>query len=230
MIPIHHQSSSHGQTDNQGPGQQPHFEGTPHPRQQVPHPDYPDSVPAVPKTQYQAAPTVSRQSDESNEKSSTDPSIGQSVGESPDEKPKPKTPMDTIYDILTEVRDWEAKVSSFNGVKTDGEYKYLEEMLTRNLIKLDGIESGSNTDIRQARKTAVCAIQASLDQLELKAFSAEQDVDSSQPSASGQTGDGVNQNNGSRPPQNVPHVPVTSGSRSDPTKVKEMVLDSEINC
>ncbi|OWF41015.1 BAG family molecular chaperone regulator 3-like [Mizuhopecten yessoensis] len=237
VIPIHHQSQGHNQ-------QQPHYEGTPHPRQQIPQPDYPNSVPSAPPSQYHAGPTVSQSNttsslpqhhadptvsqSESGRKGSTDSLNGQSGGHGQPEKPKPKTPMDIISDIVSEVRHYEAKVADFRGLKTDKGYKYLEEMLTRNLLKLDGIESGSNNDIRQARKNAVREIQASLDQLELKAFSAEQSVDSSQNSASEQSGSASNNN---KQPLNISHISVSSTEdKANPTKVKEMVLDSEINC
>ncbi|XP_060066291.1 BAG family molecular chaperone regulator 3-like [Ylistrum balloti] len=225
VIPIHHQTSSQGQGNNQGQGQQPpHYEGTPHPRQQVPHPDYPNTVPSAPPSQYHSEPSVNQQSSE--RKGTPDEVNGQANGHNKQEKPKPKTPMDTISGILSEVREYEAKVANFQGLKTDKEYKYLEEMLTRNLLKLDSIESGSNNDIRQARKNAVREIQASLDQLELKAFSAEQSVDSSQDSASEQSGSTSDNNK----QQNISHISVSGEDKPDPTKVKEMVLDSEVNC
>ncbi|XP_033726520.1 BAG family molecular chaperone regulator 3-like [Pecten maximus] len=227
VIPIHHQLSSQGQGNNQGQGQQQtHYEGTPHPRQQIPQPDYPNSAPSAPRsTQFSAPPTVNQSNTESDRKGSSDDVNSQTNGHTrPD---KPKTPMDTISGILSEVREYEEKVANFQGLKTDKEYKYLEEMLTRNLLKLDGIESGSNIDIRQARKNAVREIQSSLDQLELKAFSAEQSVDSSRDSASEQTGSTSDNNK----QQNISHISVSSSDdKPDPTKVKEMVLDSEVNC
>ncbi|XP_069106650.1 BAG family molecular chaperone regulator 3-like [Argopecten irradians] len=223
VIPIHHTMSNPGNGQGQS---QTRYEGTPHPRQQIPQPDYPNSGPSAPSSsQYSAPPTVNQPNTETDRKVSSDEGNGQANGHNKQEKPKPKTPIDTISAILSEVREYEAKVSNFQGLKTDKEYKYLEEMLTRNLLKLDGIESGSNNDIRQARKNAVREIQASLDQLELKAFSAEQNVDSSRGSASSEQSDSNKQ-------QNISHISVSSSDDKQPdaTKVKEMVLDSEINC
>lgn len=62
----------------------------------------------------------------------------------------------------------------FTGKKSDKEYKYLEEMLNRSILKLDGIEAGDNEAVRQARRSGVKDIQSFLDQLDLKAFVEDQ--------------------------------------------------------
>ena len=126
---------------------------------------------------------------------------------------KPKTPMDVINDILTECQQFKDRVNSFRGTKSDKEYKLLEEMMTRSILKLDGIESGSDTSIRQARKKAVHEIQSYLDQLELAAFSAAAPTPS----------DASSNRSGSEERSKQ------SDTKND-KNVKEMVLDSEINC
>lgn len=127
-----------------------------------------------------------------------------------------KTPLDMIHDILCECQQYEERVTTFKGSKKDKEYKLLEEMLTRSLLKLDGIESGQDLSIRQARKAAVKEIQSYLDQLELKAFSEEM-PSSSQPNTN--TSD------------NEQTVDSSEGDKDkDHKEVKEMVLDSEVAC
>lgn len=61
-------------------------------------------------------------------------------------------------------------VEEFVGKKTDKSYRCLEELLTKELLVLDSVETGGHETVRQARKEAVQRIQAILDQLEKKAF------------------------------------------------------------
>lgn len=113
-----------------------------------------------------------------------------------------------MQSILREAEETQAKVNAFNGCKTDKEYIYLEEMLTRLLIKLDNIESEGKDEIRNVRRQAVKTVQSSIDQLELKAFANEQPEP---PAASGE-------------PMNS-HQDEAEGS-----DMREMVMDSEMNC
>ncbi|ESO85296.1 hypothetical protein LOTGIDRAFT_77951, partial [Lottia gigantea] len=98
--------------------------------------------------------------------------------ELPKQPPKPKSAEEraneTIDAVTEEVRDLEAKVNAFAGKSKDKEYKFLEEMLTRELIKLDGVEAEGHDDIRMRRKQTVRYIQQTIDMLELKASSNEQ--------------------------------------------------------
>lgn len=61
-------------------------------------------------------------------------------------------------------------MDEFVGRKTDKSYRYLEELLTKELLELDSVETHGQDAIRQARKEAVRRIQAILDRLEKKAF------------------------------------------------------------
>jgi len=122
---------------------------------------------------------------------------------------------------VNEVKTLETEVNSFNGVKSDKGYKYLEEMLTRSLLKLDGVESGSLDNVRTARKQAVKLINAALDLLELKAVAAATNVPS-EGSSSGSS----NTNNSNSQPINTQQT----SHGGNPVRVKEMQLDSEIPC
>jgi len=65
-------------------------------------------------------------------------------------------------DILLE------KIENFQGKKKDKEYLYLDEMLTRHLIALDGIEPEGQTEIRQLRKESIKSVNRCLSLLDHK--------------------------------------------------------------
>merc|ERR1712013_524744 len=65
-------------------------------------------------------------------------------------------------DILME------KIDNFKGTKKDKEYLYLDEMLTRHLIALDGIEPEGQTEIRQMRKESIKSVNRCLSLLDHK--------------------------------------------------------------
>lgn len=73
----------------------------------------------------------------------------------------------TIH-VLEKVQYLEQEVEEFIGKKTDKAYWLLEEMLTKELLELDSVETGGQDSVRQARKEAVCKIQAILEKLEKK--------------------------------------------------------------
>lgn len=59
-------------------------------------------------------------------------------------------------------------VEQFGGKRGDKDYAYLDEMLTRNLLKLDTIDTNGKESIRLARKEAIKCIQTSIAVLEAK--------------------------------------------------------------
>ncbi|KAL3891468.1 hypothetical protein ACJMK2_003730 [Sinanodonta woodiana] len=154
-------------------------------------------------------------------------------------EPKPKSPLEQVNRIVENLKEVQDRVNAFRGQKTDKEYKYLEEMLTRSLLSLDGIEAGSDDEIRNARKQAVHKIQSFLDQLELKAFSEEMDTSepvraSSDAETSSQSSMDVN-----RTAQQIStdqksnareSVEAKKSQHSDDCPVREMFLDSEQIC
>lgn len=60
------------------------------------------------------------------------------------------------------------KIKTFGGTKKDKEYLYLDEMLTRHLIALDGIEPEGQADIRQMRKESINSVNMCLSLLDEK--------------------------------------------------------------
>jgi BCL2-associated athanogene 3 len=59
-------------------------------------------------------------------------------------------------------------VELYSGNSKDKAYLYLDEMLTRELIKLDDIDTDGKENIRQARKEAIRSIQRAISLLESK--------------------------------------------------------------
>lgn len=68
-----------------------------------------------------------------------------------------------VDDLAEQVRRY------VGGSRQDKEYMYLDEMLTRELIKLDDIETEGRENVRQARKNAIKSIQDTISLLETKA-------------------------------------------------------------
>lgn len=84
--------------------------------------------------------------------------------------------LNTILSIRKEAESFHVKIETFTGAKNSTEYKYLEEMMERNLCKLDNIEANGVESVRTSRKETVQYIQLCLDQLELKAFANETQI------------------------------------------------------
>ncbi|XP_030057803.1 BAG family molecular chaperone regulator 4 isoform X2 [Microcaecilia unicolor] len=75
-----------------------------------------------------------------------------------------------ISQILEQVHVLDGEVDEFVGKKTDKAYWCLEELLTKQLLELDSVETGGQDSVRQARKDAVRKLQAILEKLERKAL------------------------------------------------------------
>lgn len=82
---------------------------------------------------------------------------------------KPKTPIDQIQDIQKDVSELMIQVEQFSGKPKDKQYLYLDEMLTRNLLKLDNVDTQGQEAIRSARKEAIKCIEKTISVLEAKA-------------------------------------------------------------
>ena len=78
--------------------------------------------------------------------------------------------------IKEDVESLTSKIDNFQGSKTDKEYLYLEEMLTRHLIALDGIEPEGQTEIRQMRKESINSVNRCLSLLDRKVSDATTDA------------------------------------------------------
>ncbi|XP_046143436.1 BAG domain-containing protein Samui-like isoform X2 [Osmia bicornis bicornis] len=91
----------------------------------------------------------------------------------PPPKPKPtlpKDPLERVALIQKEIDSLAEQVKQYTGnSRTDKHYMYLDEMLTRELIKLDDIETEGRDNVRQARKNAIKTIQETISLLESRA-------------------------------------------------------------
>uniref|UniRef100_A0A3Q3LCP8 BCL2 associated athanogene 4 n=1 Tax=Mastacembelus armatus TaxID=205130 RepID=A0A3Q3LCP8_9TELE len=75
-----------------------------------------------------------------------------------------------VQQVMARVLYLQEDVDEFVGKKTDKSYRCLEELLTKELLELDSVETQGQENVRQARREAVQRIQAILDRLEKKAF------------------------------------------------------------
>uniref|UniRef100_K7G0J4 BAG cochaperone 4 n=2 Tax=Pelodiscus sinensis TaxID=13735 RepID=K7G0J4_PELSI len=101
------------------------------------------------------------------------PSVNQDAGFKPSDQPLPDSlgrqpGIQRVMQVMEEVEQLEQEVDEFVGKKTDKAYRLLEEMLTKELLELDSIETRGQDSVRQVRKEAVHRIQAILEKLERK--------------------------------------------------------------
>ncbi|XP_015175839.1 PREDICTED: BAG domain-containing protein Samui isoform X2 [Polistes dominula] len=93
--------------------------------------------------------------------------------EAPKHVPKqtlPKDPLERVASVQKEVDSLAEQVKQYTGnSRKDKQYMFLDEMLTRELIKLDDIETEGRENVRQARKNAIRTIQETISLLESKA-------------------------------------------------------------
>ncbi|XP_071114187.1 BAG family molecular chaperone regulator 3-like [Haliotis cracherodii] len=171
------------------------------------------------------------------------------------QKSEEEKAFDIINGVVNDVKNLEASVNVFQGKKTDKGYKYLEEMLTRSLLKLDGVQAGGQDRIRDSRRQAVKLINAALDLLELKACASEQNVEHIDDQRSGyQERTGGNGSTYEQYSSMPPHLSAGDAEQSrraeginnetqpndsnnekkpgekDPSHVREMLLESEVSC
>lgn len=75
-----------------------------------------------------------------------------------------------VQQVMARVLLLQEDVDEFVGKKSDKSYRCLEELLTKELLELDSVETQGQETVRLSRKEAVQRIQAILDRLEKKAF------------------------------------------------------------
>ncbi|XP_018422152.1 PREDICTED: BAG family molecular chaperone regulator 4 [Nanorana parkeri] len=120
----------------------------------------PPTPTAPPNPHYSASPQMYNRKDPSNQETT------------PRAKEANASPADPgiakVNQILEKVAELEEEVDEFVGRKTDMSYRSLEELLTKQLLELDSIETGGQDSVRQARKEAVRKLQSILERLERK--------------------------------------------------------------
>ncbi|KAH8419519.1 hypothetical protein KR222_004067 [Zaprionus bogoriensis] len=118
----------------------------------------------APQAQHQRPGPINTQQQPTDQQPQADSGIGL-----PPQTPHTLDSIKKIQDIQRDVLELMAKVEQFKGTRQDKEYVYLDEMLTRNLLKLDTIDTNGKDSIRLARKEAIKCIQASVNVLDAKA-------------------------------------------------------------
>ncbi|XP_075973888.1 BAG domain-containing protein starvin isoform X2 [Anticarsia gemmatalis] len=153
-VPVHH---DHNAAKTEPPSRPQQRQAPPQQHQPPPQPQ-PKQPP--PPQQQQRQPSPQQQAPQREQ---TPPQ--------PKQQPSANDPITLILSIQTDVLNLMTEVENFKGTKKDKKYLFLDEMLTRNLIKLDNIETDGKENIRQARKEAIKCIQKCIAVLEAKADS-----------------------------------------------------------
>lgn len=148
----HQQPQHYYQESQQQPQEQPQQYQQPHHQQQPQHHHEQHQQQQFPQPQYNQEQQEQQQQ------------------ETPKPKPPvPKDPLEKVAQVQKEVDDLAEQVRCYiGGTRQDKEYMYLDEMLTRELIKLDDIETEGRENVRQARKNAIKSIQDTISLLETK--------------------------------------------------------------
>ncbi|XP_021001958.1 BAG domain-containing protein Samui isoform X2 [Parasteatoda tepidariorum] len=81
--------------------------------------------------------------------------------------------MQQIAVVLQNVEDLVTRVENYTGTGRDKHYRFLDEMLTRCMLRLDDVDTEGKEDIRNARKAALREVQSCIDRLEAKADESE---------------------------------------------------------
>ncbi|CAG7835348.1 unnamed protein product [Allacma fusca] len=133
----------------------------------------------------------------------------------PQKKPTPATSqLEKVDAVSQDVKQLEKQITEFTGNSKNKEYLFLDEMLTRNLIKLDNIETEGKEDVRNARKSCIKLIQKCITDLEAKLLA------NNNPNAalSGKSTDKAGTKATSEPPfqRNEMNIEVNLGEKKDP--------------
>ncbi|XP_073478464.1 BAG family molecular chaperone regulator 4 [Aquarana catesbeiana] len=129
-----------------------------------PKPNPPASI-APPNPHYSASPQMYNRKDPSNQETSP---RAKEANASPADPSSAHPGIVKISEVLEKVVELEKEVDEFVGRKTDMSYRCLEELLTKQLLELDSVETGGQDGVRQARKEAVRKLQLILERLERK--------------------------------------------------------------
>uniref|UniRef100_A0A8D8XVK7 BAG domain-containing protein Samui n=2 Tax=Cacopsylla melanoneura TaxID=428564 RepID=A0A8D8XVK7_9HEMI len=105
----------------------------------------------------------------------------------PKKMSRPKTPLEMIQEVQAEVDKLREEIEKYKGTsRKEKEYIFLDEMLTRELLKLDNVDSGGNEEIRNLRRATIKNIQATIAALEAKVPSTPSSNTSDTPSNGGE--------------------------------------------
>lgn len=128
----------------------------------------PDQLPGTTQAtrmEYSAPPTVYKVHTES--KGGREKAAGAATDEGTQPAECPVHPGQVkVEQVMNNVQQLEAEVNQFDGKRGDKTYRLLEELLTKQLLEVDSVETNGQEHIRQVRKEAVHKIQSVLEKLE----------------------------------------------------------------
>ncbi|XP_055518268.1 BAG family molecular chaperone regulator 3-like [Leucoraja erinacea] len=131
-------------------------------------PQPPDQLPGTTQAtrmEYSAPPTVYKVHTES--KGGREKAAGAATDEGTQPAECPVHPGQVkVEQVMNNVQQLEAEVNQFDGKRGDKTYRLLEELLTKQLLEVDSVETNGQEHIRQVRKAAVHKIQSVLEKLE----------------------------------------------------------------
>ena len=119
--------------------------------------------------QQQGQSTSAGDDDDAAAKTTTTTTEDDAQQQQPKKAAVPATALDVIEDVREKTREFGLEIAALKPgelAKTDKQYLYLEEMLMRQLIRLDNVETEGKDEVRMARKQAVKEIQATISKLE----------------------------------------------------------------
>jgi BCL2-associated athanogene 3 len=155
--------------------QQPHY-GTPPQQHSFRQQGFPHSQQQQFSTSHQQQPVPPQKRPTASQapptKRPTDAPAPAKTASPPPPPPPPvaNDPLSKVAAVQKNVDSLTEQVSQFTGSsRSDKQYIYLDEMLTRNLIQLDDIDTQGKEEIRQARKDTIRSIQRAISLLESKA-------------------------------------------------------------
>lgn len=149
---------------------------------------------------------------------------------------KKETPFDYVDEILYDLKNFESQVHEFNGTShADKGYRFLDEMLTLCILRLDCINIDGNDELRKYRKSAIIEVNRVAAILETKVSKADksavtENTPSQQNDSQGQqqqcNSDAATQPNGSFAPQKPEDNQTAAGastaeSAAEPKNKKE---------
>ncbi|KAK7588078.1 hypothetical protein V9T40_005323 [Parthenolecanium corni] len=144
----------------------------------------------------------------------------------PPPAPVKPDPLKQVQDVQQEVDELTRRVEQFSGAsRADKDYLYLDEMLTRNLIKLDIIEVAGNEELRVARKNVIRCIQQAIALLESKVPVKKSDESGAAETIAPMDQDGasveVKNDEAAESENQTPNAPPPNGTPAQPTDTNE---------
>lgn len=114
--------------------------------------------------------SVSKHNEEARKVPNANKSDDAGEASAPKRKPsKEEIVQGQIEKVQMKVAELAKRIAAFRGDKKDKEYLYLDEMLTRHMLSLDGVETNGNDELRKLRKESIRSINRCLSMLDSKA-------------------------------------------------------------